>query len=111
MAAVSGRPIDVHTWSTPNGWKISIMLEECGLPYTVVPMQLGRGDQHRPEFLALNPNGRMPAIVDHAPGLEIGARQRTGAGDLDHRAQDEARRGQRASRRLAGLPGSDTGPS
>jgi GSH-dependent disulfide-bond oxidoreductase len=59
--------IDLHYAPTPNGWKITIMLEECGLPYRVVPMQLGRGDQHKPEFLKLSPNGRMPAIVDHAP--------------------------------------------
>jgi GST-like protein len=59
--------IDLHYAPTPNGWKITIMLEECGLPYTVHPMQLGRGDQHKPEFLKLNPNGRMPAIVDRAP--------------------------------------------
>lgn len=59
--------IDLHYAPTPNGWKISIMLEECGLPYTVIPMQLGRGDQFKPEFLTLSPNGRMPAIVDHAP--------------------------------------------
>jgi GST-like protein len=59
--------IDLHYAPTPNGWKITIMLEECGLPYTVVPMQLGRGDQHQPDFLKLSPNGRMPAIVDHAP--------------------------------------------
>lgn len=59
--------IDLHYAPTPNGWKISIMLEECGLPYTVLPMQLGRGDQHTAEFLKLSPNGRMPAIVDHAP--------------------------------------------
>src|SRR3979490_3452166 len=59
--------IDLHYAPTPNGWKITIMLEECGLPYTVHPMQLGRGDQHKPEFLKLGPNGRMPAIVDRAP--------------------------------------------
>src|SRR4051812_25132663 len=59
--------IDLHYAPTPNGWKITIMLEECGLPYTVVSMQLGRGDQHQPAFLELSPNGRMPAIVDHAP--------------------------------------------
>ena len=59
--------IDLHYAPTPNGWKITIILEECGLPYTVVPMQLGRGDQHQPDFLKLSPNGRMPAIVDHAP--------------------------------------------
>ena len=59
--------IDLHYAPTPNGWKISIMLEECGLPYTLHPMQLGRGDQHTPDYLKLNPNGRMPAITDHAP--------------------------------------------
>ena len=61
--------IDFYYWPTPNGWKISIMLEECGLPYRMVPVNIGTGDQHRPEFLAISPNGRMPAIVDHdAPG-------------------------------------------
>uniref|UniRef100_Q07P91 Glutathione S-transferase n=1 Tax=Rhodopseudomonas palustris (strain BisA53) TaxID=316055 RepID=Q07P91_RHOP5 len=60
--------IDLHYAPTPNGWKISIMLQECGLPFRVIPVNLGRGDQHRPEFLKLSPNGRMPAIVDHAPG-------------------------------------------
>jgi GSH-dependent disulfide-bond oxidoreductase len=59
--------IDLYYAPTPNGWKISIMLEECGLPYNLRLMQLGRGDQHNAEFLRLNPNGRMPAIVDHAP--------------------------------------------
>ncbi|MGO3933005.1 glutathione S-transferase N-terminal domain-containing protein [Rhodopseudomonas pseudopalustris] len=59
--------IDLYYAPTPNGWKISIMLEECGLPYRVIPMQLGRGDQHQPDFLKLNPNGRMPVIVDQAP--------------------------------------------
>jgi len=61
--------IDLHTWRTPNGRKISIFLEEAALPYRVVPVHLGEGAQHAPEFLALNPNGRIPAIVDHdAPG-------------------------------------------
>ena len=59
--------IDLYYAPTPNGWKITIMLEEAGLPYKVIPMQLGRGDQHQPEYLKLNPNGRMPAIIDHAP--------------------------------------------
>ena len=59
--------IDLYYAPTPNGWKIAIMLEECGLPYTLHRMQLGRGDQHKPDFLKLNPNGRMPAIVDHDP--------------------------------------------
>jgi GSH-dependent disulfide-bond oxidoreductase len=67
--------IDLHYWPTPNGWKISIMLEETGLPYRVVPVNIGRGEQFRPEFLALSPNNRMPAIVDHDPpggGAPIG---------------------------------------
>jgi GSH-dependent disulfide-bond oxidoreductase len=59
--------IDLHYWPTPNGWKVSIMLEETGLPYRVVPVNIGRGEQFRPEFLAISPNNRMPAIVDHDP--------------------------------------------
>jgi GST-like protein len=59
--------IDLYYWPTPNGWKISIMLEETGLPYNVVPVNIGRGEQFRPEFLAISPNNRMPAIVDHEP--------------------------------------------
>jgi GSH-dependent disulfide-bond oxidoreductase len=63
------QPIDLYYWPTPNGWKITIMLEECGLPYTVVPVNISRGDQFKPEFLAISPNNRMPAIVDHdGPG-------------------------------------------
>jgi len=59
--------VDVHYWPTPNGWKITIMLEECGLPYTVKPVNIGRGEQFAPAFLRLSPNNRMPAIVDHEP--------------------------------------------
>lgn len=59
--------IDLYYWPTPNGWKISIMLEECGLPYRCIPVNIGQGDQFKPEFLALSPNNRMPAIVDHDP--------------------------------------------
>jgi len=59
--------IDLHYWPTPNGWKISIALEEMGLPYRVKPVNIGRGEQFAPEFVALSPNGRMPAIVDHDP--------------------------------------------
>ncbi|HTO07914.1 MAG TPA: glutathione S-transferase N-terminal domain-containing protein [Myxococcota bacterium] len=59
--------IDLHYWPTPNGWKISIALEELGLPYRVVPVNIGRGEQFQPEFLAISPNNRMPAIVDRAP--------------------------------------------
>jgi len=59
--------IDLYYWPTPNGWKISIFLEECGLPYTVRPVNIGKGEQFDPAFLAISPNNRMPAIVDHAP--------------------------------------------
>jgi GST-like protein len=59
--------IDLHFWPTPNGWKISIMLEECALPYTIKPVNIGRGEQFNPAFLAISPNNRMPAIVDHDP--------------------------------------------
>ena len=61
--------IDVWTWPTPNGHKVHIALEELGLPYTVVPVNIGKGEQFRPEFLAITPNHRIPAIVDHdGPG-------------------------------------------
>ena len=59
--------IDLHFAATPNGWKITIMLEECGLPYTVKPVNLGAGGQFAPDFLAISPNNRIPAIVDHDP--------------------------------------------
>ncbi len=59
--------IDLHYWPTPNGWKVSIMLEETGLPYRLVPVNIGRGEQFKPDFLAISPNNRMPAIVDHDP--------------------------------------------
>jgi GST-like protein len=56
--------IDLYYWPTPNGWKISIMLEECGLPYVLRKTNIGRGEQFSPEFLAISPNNRIPAIVD-----------------------------------------------
>lgn len=59
--------IDLYTWVTPNGWKVSIALEELGLPYTVHPVNIGRGEQFEPAFLAISPNNRIPAIVDHTP--------------------------------------------
>jgi GST-like protein len=71
--------IDLYYWPTPNGWKISIMLEETGLPYTLKPIDIGAGDQFQPDFLAISPNARMPAIVDHdtpdgpTPVFESGA--------------------------------------
>ena len=56
--------IDVFSWPTPNGHKIHIMLEECGLPYRAVPVNIGAGDQFKPEFLAISPNNKIPAITD-----------------------------------------------
>ena len=59
--------IDLHYWPTPNGHKITIFLEESATPYRLVPVNIGTGEQFRPEFLAISPNNRMPAMVDHAP--------------------------------------------
>ena len=56
--------IEVYSWATPNGHKVHIMLEECGLPYRVNPVDIGAGDQFEPEFLAISPNNKIPAIVD-----------------------------------------------
>jgi GST-like protein len=68
-AAQRGKPIELYYWPTPNGWKISIMLEECRLPYEVRPVNISAGEQFKPEFLAISPNNRMPAIVDpNGPG-------------------------------------------
>ena len=58
---------DLHYWPTPNGKKVTILLEECGAPYNIVPCNIGRGDQFAPEFLKMNPNHRMPVLVDRAP--------------------------------------------
>jgi len=57
--------IDLYYWPTPNGWKISIMLEECGLEYRMIPVNIGEGEQFDPDFLRISPNNRMPAIIDH----------------------------------------------
>ena len=59
--------IDVYHWPTPNGHKITIFLEEAGVEYTIHPINIGKGDQFTPEFLAIAPNNRIPAIVDNAP--------------------------------------------
>jgi GST-like protein len=59
--------LDLHYWPTPNGKKVTILLEELGLPYTIIPCNIGRGDQFTKDFLRINPNNRMPALVDHAP--------------------------------------------
>ena len=71
--------IDFHYWPTPNGWKVSILLEELGVPYRPVMVNIGKGEQFTPEFMAISPNHRMPAIVDHdvdgapVPVFESGA--------------------------------------
>ena len=57
-------PIDLHYWPTPNGKKITIMLEECGLEYRIIPINIGKGDQHTPEFKRISPNNKIPALVD-----------------------------------------------
>ena len=59
--------IDLHYWPTPNGKKVTILLEECGLPYNMIPCHIGQGDQFKDEFLKICPNNRMPALVDHEP--------------------------------------------
>jgi GST-like protein len=64
--------IDLYYWPTPNGHKITMFLEETAMPYTLFPVNIGKGEQFKPEFLAISPNNRMPAIVDHAP-LDAGA--------------------------------------
>lgn len=64
-----GKPIDLYYWPTPNGFKISIMLEECALPYAMIPVNIAKGEQFTAQFLAISPNNRIPAIVDHdGPG-------------------------------------------
>jgi len=63
--------IEVYSWATPNGHKIHIMLEECGLAYRAIPVDIGKADQFKPEFLAISPNNKIPAIVDpHGPDGE-----------------------------------------
>jgi GST-like protein len=59
--------IDLYYWTTPNGHKITLYLEETGLPYQVIPVHIGKGEQFHPSFLRISPNNRIPAIVDHAP--------------------------------------------
>ena len=58
------RPVELYFWPTPNGWKVSILLEELGIPYTIKKVNIGIGDQFKPSFLKISPNNRMPALVD-----------------------------------------------
>ncbi len=60
--------LDLYYWTTPNGHKITLFLEEAGLPYRIIPINISIGDQFKPEFLAIAPNNRIPALVDHDPG-------------------------------------------
>jgi GSH-dependent disulfide-bond oxidoreductase len=64
--------IDFYYWPTPNGWKVAILLEELGAKYRMVPVNISRGDQFKPQFRAISPNNRMPAIVDHDPDPAFG---------------------------------------
>ena len=84
--------IDLHYWPTPNGWKITIMLEECALPYTVIPVNISKGDQFKPQFLAISPNNRMPAIVDpDGPGGQPISVFESGARSEERRVGKECR--------------------
>lgn len=72
MANQAGNKIiDLYTWSTPNGRKVSIMLEELGLPYRVFPIDITKGEQHAEDFIEISPNHKIPAIVDHETGLQL----------------------------------------
>ena len=63
------KPIELYFADTPNGWKVSIMLEECKIPYKIIPVNIGKGDQFKPSFLKISPNNRIPAIIDpNGPG-------------------------------------------
>ena len=77
--------IDLYFWPTPNGWKITIMLEELNVPYNLIPVNIGQGDQFKPEFLKISPNNRMPAIIDYP----LGERSRQLA---DHRVVEQVQR-------------------
>ena len=59
--------IDLYSWPAPNGHKLQILVEELGIPYRIIPVNITKGDQHGADYLAINPNGKIPAIVDHAP--------------------------------------------
>jgi GST-like protein len=64
-------PIDAYVWTTPNGYKALLLLEELGVPYTVHWVNIGKGEQHGPEYLAINPNSKIPAIVDRDAGVTV----------------------------------------
>jgi GSH-dependent disulfide-bond oxidoreductase len=64
MAALIQNPVELYFWTTPNGYKIAIMLEECGLPYTIHPINISKNEQFQPDFLRISPNNKIPAIID-----------------------------------------------
>ena len=101
LSQVSSRVgmIDVYPANTPNGVKVSIALEEMGLPYEIRPVNIGRGDQFKPDFLAIAPNNRIPAIVDHAPA-DGGANRSVAAANF---SADGARASALAARALRAL--------
>src|SRR5437763_13560489 len=67
MSERNSAMLEVHYWTTPNGHKITIFLEETALPYTLIPVNIGKGEQFKADFLTVSPNNRIPALVDHAP--------------------------------------------
>ena len=103
--------IEVWTWPTPNGHKVHIALEELGLPYKVIPVNIGKGDQFKPEFLAITPNHRIPAIVDPGrPGWQAAHAVRIG-GDHDLPVGEDRRKADpEGSGRPLQVPGMDDVP-
>ena len=71
MKTRGSKTIDLYTWATPNGRKVSIMLEELGLDYNVIPIDITKGEQHNLDFVSFSPNNKIPAIIDHETGLKM----------------------------------------
>ena len=71
MKTRGSKTIDLYTWATPNGRKVSIMLEELGLDYNVIPIDITKGEQHDLDFVSFSPNNKIPAIIDHEAGLKM----------------------------------------
>ncbi len=71
MKVEDNKNIDLYTWATPNGRKVSIMLEELGLEYNVIPVDITKGDQNDPAFISFSPNNKIPAIIDHETGAKM----------------------------------------
>src|ERR1700694_4425901 len=98
--------IDVHYWTTPNGHKITIFLEETALQYKIIPVNIGKGEQFKAEFLAVSPNNRIPAIVDHDPagGRKADRGVRVRRHPALSRRQDRQVRRQRSAQPYRGDP-------